>query len=107
MSCGVGCRLGLDAALLWLWRRPAAIAPVRPLAWEPPQAAGAAQEMAKRQKKKKKEEEAAGVKLGLDVQGIYCEEQRGRSRSRQEEASDHSAGLHLRKKRRRKEGWVE
>ena len=38
--------------LLWLWRRPAAAAPIRPLAWEPPYASGAAQEMAKRQKKK-------------------------------------------------------
>ena len=40
--------------MLWLWRRPAATAPIRPLAWEPPYAAGVAQEMAKRQKKKKK-----------------------------------------------------
>ena len=32
-----------------------AIAPIRPLAWEPPYAAGAAQEIAKRQKRKKKE----------------------------------------------------
>ena len=40
MSCGVGCRRGLDLALLWLWprRRLAAIAPVRPLAWELPYA---------------------------------------------------------------------
>ena len=37
-----------DPTLLWLWRRPAARAPIRPLAWEPPYAAGAAQEMAKR-----------------------------------------------------------
>ena len=49
-----GCRRGSDPALLWLWHRPAAIAPIRPLAWEPPYAAGAAQEMAKRQEKKKK-----------------------------------------------------
>ena len=54
MSCGVGCRRGSDSALLWLWRRPVATAPIRPLAWEPPYAEGAAQEMAKRQKKKKK-----------------------------------------------------
>ena len=40
--------------LLWLWRRPVATAPIRPLACEPPYAAGAAQEMAKRQKQKKK-----------------------------------------------------
>ena len=54
MSCGVGCRLGSGPAMLWLWRRPAAIAPIRPLAWVPPCAAGVAQEMAKRPKKKKK-----------------------------------------------------
>ena len=29
-----------DPALLWLWHRPAATAPIRPLAWEPPYAAG-------------------------------------------------------------------
>ena len=44
-----------DPALLWLWRRPVAMAPIRPLAWEPPYAARAAEEIAKRQKKKKKE----------------------------------------------------
>ena len=58
MSCGVGCRLGPDPALLWLWHRPAAAAPIRPLAWEPPYAVGAAQEIAttkdKKDKKKKK-----------------------------------------------------
>ena len=54
VSCGVCCRCGLDPALLWLWRRPAATAPIRPLAREPPHAVGAAQEMAKRQKKEKK-----------------------------------------------------
>ena len=42
MSCGVGHSPGLDPALLWLWRRPAAAAPIGPLAWEPPEAAGAA-----------------------------------------------------------------
>ena len=38
MTCGVGCRHGSDPELLWLWRRPAAVAPIRPLAWEPPRA---------------------------------------------------------------------
>ena len=33
-----------DLALLWLWSRLAAIAPIRPLAWEPPHAVGAALE---------------------------------------------------------------
>ena len=53
MSCGVGCRCGLDPALLWLWSRPVATAPIRPLAWEPPYASGAALNKAKRQKIKK------------------------------------------------------
>ena len=30
-----------DPALLWLWCRPAATAPIGPLAWEPPCAMGA------------------------------------------------------------------
>ena len=50
MSCGVGRRCGSDPALLWPWCRPVATAPIRPLAWEPPYAVGAALEMAKRLK---------------------------------------------------------
>ena len=42
MSCGVGCRQGWDQALLWLWCRPGAVAPIRPLAWEPLYATGGA-----------------------------------------------------------------
>ena len=57
MSCGVGCRRSSDPKLLWLWCGPVATAPIRPLAWAPPYAAGAAQEKAKRQKKKKKRKE--------------------------------------------------
>ena len=52
MSCGVGRRHGSDPLLLWLWHRPAAVAPIVPLAWEPPYAAGAT---LKKQKTKKKE----------------------------------------------------
>ena len=55
MSCGVGCRCGLDAALLWLWRRLAAVARIGPLAWELPYATGAAPKRQKKKKKKKKE----------------------------------------------------
>ena len=43
MSCGVGRRRGSDPESLWLWHRLAATAPIRPLAWEPPYATGAAQ----------------------------------------------------------------
>ena len=54
MSCDVGHRCGSDPALLWLWRRPTATAPIQPLAWEPPYAVGVAQENGKKTKKKKK-----------------------------------------------------
>ena len=50
MSCGIGHRLSSDPALLWLWCRLAAPAPVQPLAWEPPYATGAA--LKKDQKRK-------------------------------------------------------
>ena len=40
VSCGIGCRHGSDLALLWLWPRPAVVALIRPLAWEPPYAMG-------------------------------------------------------------------
>ena len=39
---GVGCRHGSDPALLWLWFKLAAIAPIGPLAWESTYATGAA-----------------------------------------------------------------
>ena len=38
MSCGVACRCGSDLVWLWLWCRPAAVAPIQPLAWELPSA---------------------------------------------------------------------
>ena len=50
VSCGVGHKHGSDPALLWLWCRLAATAPIRPLAWEPPYAAGAALEKDKKEK---------------------------------------------------------
>ena len=42
MSCGVGCRLDSDPTLFWLWCRPAAVAPIPPLAQQLPLAAGIA-----------------------------------------------------------------
>ena len=61
MSCGVGRRHGLNPLLLWLWCRPA-VAPIRPLAWELPHAAGAA---LNRQKKERKKERKKKKKAGL------------------------------------------
>ena len=49
MSCGVGRRCSSDLALLWLWYRPVATAPIGPPAWEPPYTTGVA---LKRQKDK-------------------------------------------------------
>ena len=41
-----------DLALLWLWPRQVATALIRPLAWEPPYAAGAALKRQNRNKEK-------------------------------------------------------
>ena len=54
MSYGVGRRRGPDLALLWLWCGLAAVAPIQPLAWEPPYAADAALKEKEKEKKKKK-----------------------------------------------------
>ena len=51
MSCDVGHRCDLDLALLWLWCRPAATAPIRPLAWESLYAVGVGLKRTKRQNK--------------------------------------------------------
>ena len=51
MSHGVGHRHTLDPASLWLWHRPAAVAPIRTLAWDLPNAVGVA---LKRKKEKPK-----------------------------------------------------
>ena len=49
----VGHRLGSDPVLLllWLWHRPAAVALIQPLVWEPP--CGATNAALKSKKKKK------------------------------------------------------
>ena len=67
MSCGIGHRCGSDLALLWLWCRLAAIAPNRPLAWEPPYAARAA---LKRKKTKQNEKQATKKSKHLSVRMI-------------------------------------
>ena len=53
MSCGVGHRCGLDPVLLWC--RPAAVALIPLLAWEPPYAVGAARKKKKKMKETVKE----------------------------------------------------
>ena len=53
MNCGVGHRHGLELAMLWLWCRPAASAPIGLLAGEPPYAMGVALKNIKKKKRKK------------------------------------------------------
>jgi len=55
VSCAVGHRCGSDPALLWLWRRPVAIAPIReqPKKWQ------------KDQKKKKKKQPNSRLPIGI------------------------------------------
>ena len=54
MGYGVRRRCVSDPALLWLWLRPVATAPIGPLAWEPAHAVGVALEKEKKKKKRQK-----------------------------------------------------
>ena len=60
MSCGVG---------------PRATVLIRPLAWESPYAAGAAQEMAKKKKKIVLEGLARAIRAGINDFKVHLEEQ--------------------------------
>ena len=50
-ATAVGLRCSSDLALLWLWYRLVATAPIQPLAWEPPYAVGVALKNTKQNKK--------------------------------------------------------
>jgi len=63
VSCGVGCRRTLDLALLWLWCRPAAVAPIGPLAWELPYAACAALKKTKKERERERENRVRKMKM--------------------------------------------
>ena len=52
MNCGVGHRHSSDLALLWLWCRSAAAAPILPLALEFPYAVGVTPKRQKQNKTK-------------------------------------------------------
>ena len=53
MNCGVGHRHDSDPVFPWLWCKPAATAPILPLAWELPYVTGAAKKKKKERKKRK------------------------------------------------------
>ena len=84
MNCGVGCRRGLDPALLWPWCWLAATAPIRPLPWELPYASGAALKKTQditfinngklKKKKKKTQDRKEGRKkeaLGAEISSFF------------------------------------
>ena len=58
MSCGIGHRRGSDPVLLWMRYRLAAVALIRPLAWESTYAT----DVALKSKKKKKKSDILGSK---------------------------------------------
>ena len=67
MSSGVGRRFDLDLALLWLWRRSAAVALIRPLAWEFPYAPDVALKSKTKKKTKKQTKQNKTLKLISDL----------------------------------------
>ena len=64
-SIAVGLRHSLGLALLWLWHRLEAIAPIRPLAWEPPYAAGVALKKQTKNKINQQTKKLNGLELFL------------------------------------------
>ena len=67
----LGCRHGSDPA--WLWRRPGAVVPIRPLAWEPPYAAGAALK-SKKKKRNKENDRCKMFHIFPDTQEVHNKE---------------------------------
>ena len=80
MNCDAGHRCSLDPVLLWLWCRPAAVAPIQPLAWELPHASGVALKRQKTKKKKKKKKRCWRFITGPEdmvERSIYISQGRG------------------------------
>ena len=71
MSCGVGCTQGSDPVSMRLWYRPAAAAPIQPLAWEPPYATGAT---LKRQKDQKNKKERKRIQIGKVKLSLFADD---------------------------------
>ena len=94
MHCGIGCRCGSNLALLWLWSRPAAVAPIQPLAWEPPCAVGAAL----KKTGKKKSDQLAPARL---EETLGCREER--RDEKEEEKKGSGGGWGVRKERESEE----
>jgi len=70
VSGGVGRRHSLDPALLWLWCRPAAAAPIQPLFWELPYAVGVGLRSRKKEKKGNYREEGSVLACGSVLEAV-------------------------------------
>ena len=57
MSCDIGHGYSLDPTLLWLWRGPAVVVPIRPLAWRLPYVTPVALKGEKKRKEEKRKNE--------------------------------------------------
>ena len=95
MSCSVGCRSGIA----WLWCTPAATALIRPLAWEPPYAAGVALkgQKTKKGKKERKNSAALGETPGFSSRNIrifefFCRTKSPTMKAREEDHQNQSWG---------------
>ena len=68
LSCSVGHRRGWDPVLLWLWRRLAAVALIRPrfLAWDPSYVSGTALKSKKKKIPGLKINIARGLKIKIN-----------------------------------------
>ena len=80
-SCDVSRTRSLDLARLWLWLRAATAAPIRPLAWEFPYAAGVAQ---KKKKKKSFEKHIEEIRIVGSRVKLVCRMQASNSYISQE-----------------------
>ena len=79
----------MDPTLLWLWHRPAASAPIGPLAWEPPYVPGVLLKIKKKIKEKMKimlefiSFQSLRKKIGFDsIAKKYTEFMRDRKRQK-------------------------
>ena len=72
MSCSVGRRRGSDPTLLWLQCRPAAVALIGPLAWEPPYAAGFLPKKTKRRRRRRRSRSSGFHQCTAGREGHCC-----------------------------------
>uniref|UniRef100_A0A480G0Y1 Uncharacterized protein n=1 Tax=Sus scrofa TaxID=9823 RepID=A0A480G0Y1_PIG len=91
MSCGVGHRQSSDPKVLWLWCRPAATAPIQPLAQEFPYASGVALPLPERKKEGREGGRKGGREEGRKERRNEGRKERRKERKRKEEKTSKQA----------------